>query len=147
MWINECVNDTQYILVMVDEKSNENNKGLSSEKDSSCVNPKVVYCHVLVWGCDHCFSLITWSWWARSRTGTGWSTPRGWCWWTCTASGAGPAPPWRLTSRSSGWPPSWPRTGSASPGPAATTLGSSRPLEKIPDQLGAADKYFFSDKS
>ena len=39
---------TKYILVMVDEKSNENNKGLSSEKDSSCVNPKVVYCNVFV---------------------------------------------------------------------------------------------------
>ena len=86
--------------------------------------------------CKSNFSVTMLFWWARSRTGTDWSTPRGWCWWTYSMTGAAPAPVWRLISRSSGSSPSWPRTGWCWPELAVITSRSWRHLGGIQDQLG-----------
>ena len=122
----------------VEVEKDENNKNVSlGEKDTTSANTKVLLWQFMIMWCnDPSPSLTRWWQWPRSRTGTGWCTPRGWCWWTSTAAGAGPAPPWRLTSRDCGWPPSWPMTGSASPAPVVTILKSSLHSERIPDQHG-----------
>ena len=92
--------------------------------------------------CKSNFSVTMLFWWARSRTGTDWSTPRGWCWWTYSMTGAAPAPVWRLISRSSGSSPSWPRTGWCWPELAVITSRSWRHLGGIQDQLGQCSLGF-----